>query len=134
MPRELIHERMFDAGRAALEDVRSLVDSASRRVGFRDDECYALKMAVNEAVTNAVEHGGIGDRCEVHVRVARENGRLNVEVADEGTFMPALPEADDQLPPRGRGITLMAQLVDEVCVRASDDGTRVRLSKCVGTT
>jgi serine/threonine-protein kinase RsbW len=125
--RTLIGERSFEAGQGALRDVRSLVDGASRHLGFAEDDCYELTMAVNEAVTNAVEHGATADS-HVHVAVAREGGRLTVEVRDRGDFTPRLP-VEEGLPPRGRGITLMAQLVDEVCVRASDDGTRVRLSK-----
>ncbi len=129
VPSELIDERLVGAGRSALVEARSVIDAVSRRFGFEEDECYALKMAVNEAVTNAVEHGALDDG-EVLVRVARENARLSVEVADPGTFTPGFP-VEDALPPRGRGITLMVQLVDEVCVRATGDGTRVRLSKCL---
>jgi serine/threonine-protein kinase RsbW len=125
----LIGERSFEAGRGALRDVRSMVDGASRRLGLAEDDCYALKMAVNEAVTNAVEHGATADS-QVHVTVASEDGRLTVEVRDRGDFTPRLP-AEEGFPPRGRGLTLMAQLVDEVCVRAGDEGTRVRLSKAM---
>ena len=124
----VIDERSFVADGAVLRDVRETVTEAARRAGLDEPDCYDLTMAANEAVTNAVEHGSEpGD--EVRLRVAGDRQRLTVEVRDRGRFTANLDLEAQGIPHRGRGLTLIAQLVDEVCVQAGDAGTRLRLSK-----
>jgi anti-sigma regulatory factor (Ser/Thr protein kinase) len=60
------------------------------------------------------------------VRTSTAEDALTFEVHDWGSFTPSLEEAD-ALPERGRGLALMATMVDEVEVKPTGDATVVRL-------
>ena len=124
----VIDERSFAAHGVALSEVRATVNEAARKVGLDEPDCYDLTLAANEAVTNAVEHGSEpGD--EVRLLVAGGRDRVTVEIRDGGRFIPNLDLEAQGIPHRGRGLTLIAHLVDEVCVQSGEAGTRLRLSK-----
>jgi serine/threonine-protein kinase RsbW len=111
-----------------LATARRFVDAAAARFGMEDQERYELTFAVNEAVSNAIEHGRPSPDGKIRLHVAEEDGALVFEVEDHGTFTPG-PPAIDQLHERGRGLAFMAATMDEVDVRRGSNGTVVRLCK-----
>jgi anti-sigma regulatory factor (Ser/Thr protein kinase) len=111
-----------------LATARRFVDAAAARFGLEDEERYEFKFAVNEAVSNAIEHGRPSPNGTIRLHVAAEAGALVFEVEDHGTFSPG-PPAIDALHARGRGLALMAATMDEVDVRRGPAGTVVRLCK-----
>ncbi len=103
---------------------------------FRDERIDDLRLAVSEAVTNAIEshlHAGSDER--VLIRCNLDDDRIEVEVSDRGTGFdpattPSAPHADahDRLEyERGLGIPLMRVLTDEAEIRSGEGGTAVRL-------
>lgn len=103
---------------------------------FSDDRLEDLRIAVSEAVTNAIEaHASSGAEERVVLRCDLAEDRIEVEVTDKGAgFDPddldAAPDAEhpDRLEyESGLGIPLMRVLVDETEFRASPTGTAVRL-------
>jgi anti-sigma regulatory factor (Ser/Thr protein kinase) len=111
-----------------LATARRFVDAAAARFGMEDQERYELTFAVNEAVSNAIEHGRPSPDGKIRLHVAEEDGALVFEGEDHGTFTPG-PPAIDQLHERGRGLAFMAATMDEVDVRRGSNGTVVRLCK-----
>jgi serine/threonine-protein kinase RsbW len=111
-----------------LATARRFVDAAAARFGLGDPERYEFTFAVNEAVSNAIEHGRPSPDGKIRLYVAAENGALVFEVEDHGTFTPG-PPAIDPLHERGRGLAFMAATMDEVDVRRGSNGTVVRLCK-----
>lgn len=111
-----------------LATARRFAAAAAARFGLGDQERYEFTFAVNEAVTNAIEHGYPSPDGTICIHVAEENGALVFEVEDHGTFAPS-PRATDALPERGRGLAFMAATMDEVDVRRGRSGTVVRLCK-----
>jgi anti-sigma regulatory factor (Ser/Thr protein kinase) len=111
-----------------LGTARRFADVAAARFGMDEDERYAFTFAVNEAVSNAIEHGRSSREGTIRMQVAVEEGALVFSVEDYGTFAPKAPTVDT-LPERGRGLAFMAAFVDEVDVRRGDHGTLVRLCK-----
>jgi serine/threonine-protein kinase RsbW len=107
---------------------RRFADEAAARFGLEERERHEFTFAVNEAVSNAIEHGRPSPEGTIRMQVAAENGGLVFEVEDFGTFRPATP-AHDPFPERGRGLAFMAATVDEVDVRRGESGTLVRLYK-----
>lgn len=123
--------------------VRQVVAIAAGSQGVRDDRIDALRIAVSEATTNAVEsyaalaaerdEPGLPGR--VVVRSILDEGRVVVEVADQaGGFEP--PSPDGRSTPddpgrldaeRGRGLALMEHLADEWDITTDGTGTVVRL-------
>ena len=111
-----------------LVTARRFVDAAAARFGLEDEDRYEFTFAVNEAVSNAIEHGDPSPAGTIRLHVAAEDGDLVFEVEDHGTFTPG-PPAIDPLYERGRGLALMAATMDEVDMRRSSHGTVVRLCK-----
>jgi anti-sigma regulatory factor (Ser/Thr protein kinase) len=111
-----------------LATARRFVDAAAARFGLGDQARYEFTFAVNEAVSNAIEHGHPSPDGTIRMHVGEEDGALVFEVEDHGTFAPGRA-AIDPLRERGRGLAFMAATVDEVDVRRGANGTVVRLCK-----
>ncbi len=88
--------------------------------GFGPDAIFRIKLALEEALTNAVKHG---NRCDpnkqVVIRYAVNDTKAVVIIRDEGQgFDPDCvpdPTSPERLPlPNGRGIMLMKAYMDEV--------------------
>ncbi|MFQ5414778.1 MAG: ATP-binding protein [Phycisphaerae bacterium] len=101
--------------------------------GFCADATFAVKLALEEALANAVKHGNAGDPAKrITIRYAVNNEKAVVIVRDEGSgFLPdAVPDptAPERLAlPNGRGIMLMRAYVDEI--RYRDRGREVYFMK-----
>ena len=111
-----------------LATARRFVEAAAARFGLEDHDRYEFMFAVNEAVSNAIEHGRPSPDGKIRLHVAAEDGALVFEVEDHGTFTPG-PPAIDPLHERGRGLAFMAATMDEVDVRRGSNGTLIRLCK-----
>ena len=100
---------------------------------FSEEATFAVKLALEEALCNAVKHGNQGDPGKsVTVRYAVTAEKAVVLVRDEGEgFEPDSvpdPTTDDRLAmPNGRGIMLIAAYMDEVAYR--DNGREVYFMK-----
>jgi len=102
----------------------------------RDDRVDDLRVAVSEAVTNAVEaHQTAGTDSHIEVRCFTSGHNVEVTVRDRGEgfdpdAVPVVPDAED--PQRmffenGLGLPLMRKLVDKTDIESGDEGTLVRL-------
>lgn len=79
-------------------------------------------LAVDEAVTNVVEHAYAEVSGAVRLQLTRwECGELTVIVEDDGTWRP--PPADPGF--RGRGLSLIERLADHAHVSPTSTGTVV---------
>lgn len=96
--------------------------------GFPSDACYQVKLALSEAVTNAIQHGSSSPDDPVRIFITEESGSLIFEVLDTGRFVPRVSRRGD-MPESGRGLEFMRLLMDAVDVYPGDDGTRLRLVK-----
>src|SRR5437870_2188968 len=112
--------------------VRDSAVIVARYLGFPEERTADLQLAVSEAVTNAIEHGNRNrPEFKVGVQFVFFGDRLAIRVVDQGGDMPALapvarPSLEEKLlqeSPRGLGIFLIQQLVDEVELRSGDGRT-----------
>ncbi|WP_322821218.1 ATP-binding protein [Chloroflexus sp.] len=114
---------------------RDAVASLAQRFGLTPERIEDIKTALCEACTNAIEHGNHADpQRKVRVVCTIDEQHLIIEVCDEGTHPPVLPQKPVEWPIRpytsfrGRGLMLMAALADEVTVVPDVlTGTCVRL-------
>ena len=104
-----------------------------KRHRFSDEATFAVKLALEEALINAIKHGNRNDRSKsITVRYAVSTDKAVIIVRDEGPgFAPdQVPDctAPERLPlPNGRGIMLIQSYMDEVCYR--DKGREIYLMK-----
>lgn len=116
--------RAFGAGE--LNGVRTAVDAYAAGAGLPPEQASDLVLAVNEAATNSLRHGG-GDGV---VQVWASPDAVVCQVTDSGRIANAL--VGRHLRPvqavGGRGLWLVHQLCDLVEVRSGPAGTTVRMS------
>ena len=93
------------------------------RCKYGEDAVFAVKLALEEALANAVKHGNQCDASKnVTIRFAVSTEKAVIIVRDEGPgFLPEdVPDCThpERLPlPDGRGIMLLQAYMDEVCFR-----------------
>jgi anti-anti-sigma factor len=112
--------------------VRSDVCDLVAPLGLGEHEVFDLKVAVGEALANAVRHGSPGGEADrVDVTVGAYGDRVTISVKDTGSgFDGALSVGEDVYASGGRGIMFMRALMDRVEFEESDDGgTVVTLTK-----
>jgi len=124
---------------SGFEDL-DLVDTVSEAVlkhsNIDPDQLENTALAVREAAANAIEHGnGPDSGAKVEIRILMENDLLTVRVKDNGTGFKPESVADPLAPenllkPRGRGIFLIRQFMDEVDFEF-DGGTVIVMRKAV---
>ncbi|RKG73834.1 ATP-binding protein [Corallococcus terminator] len=119
-----------------IERVTAALGPFLREQGFADAAAEHVKLAVAEAVANAIQHGNQGRVARrVEVTFESREDRLTVSVRDEGPGFDAalLPDAlapQHLLKPSGRGVLLMRTLMDSVEFSTHPQGGQVvHLSK-----
>ena len=123
-PRE--HSMQADLDR--LKEARDFADEAAAAFGFGSNARYEVKLAVSEAVTNAIQHGSRSLDDPIRIVASEESGALVFEVLDTGTFVPRVVRRGT-LPEGGRGLEFMRVLMDEVDLRPGRGGTLLRMAK-----
>jgi len=108
-----------------LSEARAFAVAEARLAGLSPDRADDFEFAVNELITNSIEHAR--SRCVLRMWV--EEGHLVGEVSDTGRLddplagrRPAPPEQA-----RGRGLLLINHLTDLVRIHRSDQGTTIRV-------
>jgi serine/threonine-protein kinase RsbW len=129
---EDVMELEYPAEPRVISEIRRKFEAFVAPLGLPVEFLDDMKMAISEACGNAICHGSPqGSAARLRVRSALGEGKLMVEVADEGPgFLPkemVLPEEEWRT--SGRGLFLMGVLMDDVHFEASPTGTRVRLTK-----
>ena len=97
------------------------------------DTLFAIRLALEEALSNAIKHGnGLDPSKTVTVEFSVSPDELRIVITDQGRgFNPSTvpdPTTDDHLEqPNGRGIMLMRAYMDEVAY--NPQGNEVRMVK-----
>ncbi|GGO60411.1 ATP-binding protein [Nonomuraea cavernae] len=109
--------------------VRRVLGDALRSLNVSETCIADMLLAVSEACSNAVRHGGPANRYEVTASIGY--GRCDVRVADSGRGLPSMPP---HFPPpdteNGRGLLIMRSVVDEISFGVTPgNGTTVHLRK-----
>lgn len=102
---------------------RALVEFAIE-AGADGVQVDALRLAVSEALSNAVRHAYRDDLGAVHVTAALVDDELWVEVGDDGHGL----ETRSDSPGLGMGLALIASMSDDFAVvRRPSGGTELRM-------
>jgi len=117
--------------------IRLTLYGVASKMKFSFEEIEDMKVAVSEAVNNAVLHAYKGTDGEIHVTFMMDEDRLSIQVRDHGaSFIPAdnLESASlhgksiDEIQSGGLGLYLMQALMDTVEMKQAG-GTSVTLTK-----
>ena len=113
--------------------VQEEIETALKGQQYPDRDVFSIKLAVEEALVNAIKHGNQMDR-DKKVRVAYHvrSDRFDVLVIDEGSGfdpceVPDPTSVENLERPCGRGLMLMRYYMNEVCY--DGPGNRVRMTK-----
>jgi len=123
-PRE--HSMRADLG--LLKGARDFAEQAAADFGLDVSARYDVKLAMSEAVTNAIQHGSSSPADPIRIIVLAEGPSLVFEVIDTGRFVPRVVRRGE-LSESGRGLEFMRVLMDEVDLRPGDGGTLMRFIK-----
>jgi anti-sigma regulatory factor (Ser/Thr protein kinase) len=123
-PRE--HSMQADLG--LLKEARDFAARAAQEFGLNEGACYDVKVAMSEAVTNAIQHGSSSPKDPIRIAIMAEGPALVFEVLDTGRFRPRVMRRGE-LSESGRGLEFMRVLMDEVDLRPGDGGTLMRFAK-----
>jgi anti-sigma regulatory factor (Ser/Thr protein kinase) len=121
-------ELSLPAELSRLPDARSFADTAAEAFGFDEMVRYQIKMAVSEGMANAVEHGSSSPSDRIFLRAREESGGLAFYIQDQGQFIPRVSPRGE-MPERGRGLAFLGQLMDEVDIKPTPEGTVLRFCK-----
>jgi anti-sigma regulatory factor (Ser/Thr protein kinase) len=129
--------RRVDAGYAALRlrsdpaelpRARRFAEAAAARFGMSQVDREDFKLAASEAVANAIEHGCPCCDGAIHVWTTERSATLTLGVRNGGEFIFKFP-AVDELAERGRGLSLIADLVDAVALSRVNGHIQLELTK-----
>jgi len=107
--------------------------SEVERQGFSDDAIFAIKLTLEEAITNAIKHGNKSDCSKkVTVRYFVDSTQAVICIQDQGQGFDPAAVPDPTLPerlslPNGRGILLMRAYMS--AVDYCKNGTEIVLRK-----
>lgn len=103
------------------------MDEAAAAFGLNQADRFQFVFAVNEAVTNAIRHGSPDATGTIGLRATAVGDRLTLTVCDCGRFVT--PVNAGRMADHGRGIEMMATLVDDFEISSEPGRTLVRLGK-----
>jgi serine/threonine-protein kinase RsbW len=115
--------------RRVQDDIEHLLKSQQ----FNDKEIFSIRLALEEALVNAIKHG---NRCDhnkkVHISYRVLPERFDISITDEGpgfdpTEVPDPTAVENLERPCGRGLMLMRHYMSEVVYSSS--GNSVSMTK-----
>ena len=118
---------------SAARQVEQRLISELRRYNYPDDCLFAVRLALEEALSNAIKHGNrLDPDKKVTVRFSVEPEKVQLIITDQGQgFNPGAvpdPTSNEHIEdPSGRGITLMRAYMDEVVYNSR--GNEIRMLK-----
>lgn len=108
---------------------RALVREAASELELDANTTYELMLATTEAFANAVEHGAPCEAGGVFLSVTSHGRGVGIELCDCGGCFPSRPDSRKPRAEGGRGISIIAAIMDRLEVLPDGQVTRVRFEK-----
>lgn len=123
----------------SLSVFREFISDCCGRHNVPDEAVFDLKLAVDEACTNIIEHGYKGmDPGSIILSFRIESDRILIQITDFGhIFVPAdapKPDVEAALidrPLGGLGLYLIYQTMDNIDYESSEDGNTLTFTKFI---
>jgi serine/threonine-protein kinase RsbW len=105
------------------------IEEIARRHDIPQRIINQVKTALVEACINASEHSLSPDR-RIHQRVRIDKDKIMITISNRGVRLTDKKQSEDNAR-RGWGLKLMRELMDDVQIEQTDDGTRITLVKLI---
>lgn len=118
-----------------LKEVSREVTDELRGRGAKESLIFDIRVAMEEALRNAMIHGNKmdpGKKVKFEARISGENIRISIEDEGKGFEPKEVPDPTNEeniLKTSGRGVYMMKHLMDEV--KYENGGRRVIMVKCL---
>ena len=129
LPNRVVITNDLNAARKIQDRILALASD----LGYSAKYCFAIRLAIEEALVNAYRHGNRRDPTKkITISYDVQPDQMTIRIADEGKgFNPQYlhdPTSDERLSdPEGRGVMLMRSFADEVLFNKA--GNEVQLIK-----
>jgi serine/threonine-protein kinase RsbW len=126
-------EMMIPSDLDEVPRIQDLIAQLLKSNSFADRDIFGVKLALEEALVNAIKHGNrLDPKKKVRIEYSVRHDRVDIVIADEGPgFEPAKvadPLAAENIErPNGRGLLLMRHYMTEV--NYHPPGNRVTMCK-----
>lgn len=114
-------------------NVRERISESLARFEYSENDIFAVKLALEEAFVNAVEHGnkGMPDK-EVTISYRISSEKINIKIADQGPGFDPEAVPDPRLKENiykadGRGVLLIKAYMDKVTF--NEKGNQISMTK-----
>jgi len=127
------HSRVVQGTREEFDEIQQIILSLMDSHSYVDHDMFAVRIALEEALANALLHGHRGDEAHpIEVNWKVSNAQVDITVTDQGRgYDPVTipdPTADENLTlPSGRGLAMMRAFMDSVLV--NEQGNKVTMSR-----
>jgi serine/threonine-protein kinase RsbW len=111
-----------------LHQAREWASDIARDFGLDEEDCFQVKLATSEAVTNAIIHGSDAGEDSIRLVAFGDEDMLLFEVADRGR-QEAGVDPVERLAEGGRGLELVSMVMDEVQLERRAGGGLLRFGK-----
>jgi len=117
--------RDYSAVADSVPHARTALVAVAQSAGADEEQLEAVRLAVSEALTNAVIHAYPDSGGCIHVVAWTGQGELVVEIADDGLGF----QTHTDTPGLGMGLGLISQVTDDFTIRhPHSGGTAVRMT------
>jgi len=119
-PRETVREVVLPSDTAEARKLQEDIERSLEAQRFDERDLFCIKIALEEALVNAIKHGNQMDRGkQVHVAYRIDGQRFEIDIRDEGPGFDPGDVPDPMAPenlerPCGRGLLLMRHYMTEV--------------------
>jgi serine/threonine-protein kinase RsbW len=120
-------ESWLPAAPKGVPRARAIVRELAAELRLDRDTTWELMLATTEAFANAVEHGRACEPRGIFLRVEADDGIVGVEISDCGCF--AAQSSSKGFGEGGRGMPIIAAIMDQLEVVPDTGRTRVRFAK-----
>lgn len=114
-------ERVIPSDLGEARRLQDEIEEALQAVRYGDRDIFSIKLALEEALVNAIKHGNQMDPDKrVHVAYTVTPERFDIRITDEGSGFNPEDVPDPTLPENlerccGRGLLLIRKFMTDVC-------------------
>ncbi len=135
------HTLVIPSATRYLTKVRKFISTHARKAKISEASIVDLRLAVDEACSNVIEHAYQGDSNEkLHLTLTVEPSRVIVQIRDRGRAFnedryqqPNVVELSRNRKSGGLGVDIIRRLMDQVEYHTDGDINEIKLVKLIRT-